>query len=242
LFIAIPFTLIGFFVIKPDLFVKYQIWSMKFFGFGNWQPSKRIYTFYRIFGLVFLIIGLVSLGMMFFQKPTPTNSPSIYASLKLTDDKLIFDNGVSPFNLYGVYETITMGGPQGSNVTHTYYCKDTGNEAEKIMIYNNPGKEGIKGGWSYRFAIVCGNNYWIYNAADSFGYKIYGPFAKNGKLDLKYKCCSECLSGSQPNEAAPMHCGDTSKMSKECIGYLKIQGLTGLSTADATAAHCLMLK
>ena len=54
-------------------FVKYQIWSMKFFGFGNWQPSKRIYTFYRIFGLVFLIIGLVSLGMMFFQKPTSIN-------------------------------------------------------------------------------------------------------------------------------------------------------------------------
>jgi hypothetical protein len=46
---------------------------MKFFGFGNWQPSKRIYTFYRIFGLVFLIIGLVSLGMMFFQKPTSIN-------------------------------------------------------------------------------------------------------------------------------------------------------------------------
>jgi hypothetical protein len=45
---------------------------MKFFGFGDWQPGKRIYAFYRIFGLVFLIIGLVLFGMMLFQKPTPT--------------------------------------------------------------------------------------------------------------------------------------------------------------------------
>jgi len=68
LFLAIPFILIGlFFSIRPDLFVKYQMWSMKFFGSGTWKPSKRVYIFYRIFGLVFLIIGIIFLGMMFFQ-------------------------------------------------------------------------------------------------------------------------------------------------------------------------------
>ena len=68
LFLIIPFVLIGlFFTIKPDLFVKYQIWSMKFFGFGKWEPNKRVYIFYRIFGLVFLITGLIFTGIMFFS-------------------------------------------------------------------------------------------------------------------------------------------------------------------------------
>ncbi|MEI7718863.1 MAG: hypothetical protein WCI72_03260 [archaeon] len=67
-FIAVPFILIGlFFTLKPNLFVKYQIWSMKKFGFGTWKPGKKIYTFYRIFGLLFLILGLVFLGMIVFQ-------------------------------------------------------------------------------------------------------------------------------------------------------------------------------
>jgi hypothetical protein len=89
LFIAIPFALIGlFFLIKPDLFVKYQIWSMKFFGFGNWQPSKRIYAFYKIFGVVFLIVGIVLFGFMFFLKSVPTNPIGLWSIEKIegTDD------------------------------------------------------------------------------------------------------------------------------------------------------------
>jgi hypothetical protein len=40
---------------------------MKFFGTGTWKPGKRIYAFYRIFGAVFLILGLIFCGMIIFQ-------------------------------------------------------------------------------------------------------------------------------------------------------------------------------
>lgn len=33
------------------------------------------------------------------------------------------------------------------------------------------------GGWSFRYAVVCENNYFIVDGADHFGIKMYGPFS-----------------------------------------------------------------
>jgi hypothetical protein len=75
LVLAIPFILIGlFFAIKPELFVKYQTWTMKFFGAGTWKPNTRITIFYRIFGAVFLILGLIFLGMALFNPSVLNNA------------------------------------------------------------------------------------------------------------------------------------------------------------------------
>lgn len=50
---------------------------MSFFGKGTWQPNKWLYTFYRIFGLVFLVIGLVSLGMIILSYISPSKSVAL---------------------------------------------------------------------------------------------------------------------------------------------------------------------
>ena len=69
-----------------------------------------------------------------------------------------------------------------------FYCKPSGEEAEKIEYfyhssgrgYINKGKieEVVAGDWYYRYAYICGNNYWILDASDTFGTKTYGPFEK----------------------------------------------------------------
>lgn len=57
--LPIIFLLIGLLLlIKPNWVVKFQIWSIKTFGMGTWKPSKLVYVFYRIFGLIFLILGI----------------------------------------------------------------------------------------------------------------------------------------------------------------------------------------
>jgi hypothetical protein len=94
LFLAIPFILMGlFFSIKPDLFIKYQMRTMKFFGSGTWKPNRRIFNFYRIFGLVFLVIGLIFLGMIFFNS-TNSNIPPVKGEVNNKCSSLLqeFDN------------------------------------------------------------------------------------------------------------------------------------------------------
>ena len=62
LFIAIPFIVIGLFLlIKPNWVISYQIWSQKLFRIKN-IPGKMLSNIQiRIMGLVFLILGLVFL-------------------------------------------------------------------------------------------------------------------------------------------------------------------------------------
>ena len=59
-----------------------------------------------------------------------------------------------------------------------FYCNSTGAEAEKIEYFRNSPGGGVVGGWSYRYAVICGDTYWIVDGADSFGEKIYGSFEK----------------------------------------------------------------
>lgn len=60
----------------------------------------------------------------------------------------------------------------------------------------------------------------------------------NQEVDLKSKCCAECIEGFQPQWATSPYCVDKSKMSSECIDYLGIKDLKGVSTAEAYSNKC----
>ena len=154
-----------------------------------------------------VIIGIFIVGYV-NQKPADTTQQNLYASTELTNDKLVFDNGPGPFNLSGIYETISAPTADTNSVVHKYYCEDTGEEAEKIIIFDNPAEDGFKGGWAHRFALVCENKYWIVNAADSFGKKIYGPY-------LTKIVCKENNPPATPGPTIY----DTLEECDECVGY-----------------------
>lgn len=61
---------------------------------------------------------------------------------------------------------------------------------------------------------------------------------KNQKIDLSSKCCAECIEGFQQQWAIPLYCVNKSKMSSECIDYLGIKDLTGISTFRAYSDKC----
>ncbi len=66
-FLAVPFTLIGLlFSIKPDWILKFQVWSMKILG-SKWEPGKVIPKIYRGMGIIFLILGIISLYLIIFH-------------------------------------------------------------------------------------------------------------------------------------------------------------------------------
>jgi len=62
--------------------------------------------------------------------------------------------------------------------TGKFYCKNSGEEAERIDYFSHSAGRNVIGGWYGRYAIVCGNNYWISDEHDAFGQMIYGPFEK----------------------------------------------------------------
>lgn len=132
--------------------------------------NKKI-TFF--IGISVLILAIILIGIYFSQKNVVENK-FLYRNGQIPQDKLIsIDN-------YGNVDTSQIkGGPcTGCQLSPSYICKDTNNIAEKIEFYSHSAGTKVKGGWSYRYALVCGDNYWILDAADSFGIKVYGPFEK----------------------------------------------------------------
>jgi hypothetical protein len=113
--------------------------------------------------LVVTIVGISAISFLLAEKQryAPEDFPVEYRSGPLPEDKLLAWN--EPLNTEHIYQ-------QGSK----FICRDTGKEAEKVEFYSH--SSGKIGGWRYRYALVCGNNYWIVDAADSFGKMVYGPF------------------------------------------------------------------
>ena len=60
----------------------------------------------------------------------------------------------------------------------TFVCKSSSVEAEKIEYFSYSPGRGVIGGWYYRYAVVCGDYYWIVDGNDAWGQYIYGPFEK----------------------------------------------------------------
>lgn len=52
------FTVGGFYVVRADLILKFQIWvSRKVYGLKI-EPSERTYKMYRFVGALFMVMGL----------------------------------------------------------------------------------------------------------------------------------------------------------------------------------------
>lgn len=93
------------------------------------------------------------------------NIPSgfLYKSGEILDSYLVDEN----------YEDIYR---EGGFFSEDFYCVSSGQKAELIKYFTVSPGYGYSGGWSYRYAAVCGDQYLIVDGADYFGEKIYGPF------------------------------------------------------------------
>lgn len=69
----------------------------------------------------------------------------------------------------------------GGMFSDQFLCKDLQKNAEIISYWNQTGGYEVAGGWSSRFAAVCGDLYVVVDRADYFGEAIYGPFSVKGK-------------------------------------------------------------
>ena len=118
--------------------------------------------------LIGVIIGISVISFLLVQNSggvhTIEDFPAQYISGPLPEDKLLTWN--EPLNTDEIYQ-------EKRNI---FICRETGKEAERVEFYSHSAGSGVIGGWSYRYALVCGNYYWILDAADYFGTKIYGPF------------------------------------------------------------------
>jgi len=49
----------GLNVVRPDLMVRFQVWSQRVVMGAEYIPSERTHTVIRIFGVVFVLLGLL---------------------------------------------------------------------------------------------------------------------------------------------------------------------------------------
>ena len=48
----------GMNVVRPDLMVRFQVWSQRVIMGAQYVPSERTYKVNRMFGVVFVLLGL----------------------------------------------------------------------------------------------------------------------------------------------------------------------------------------
>ena len=63
-----------------------------------------------------------------------------------------------------------------------FYCSHSGQKADLVKYYEVSPGYGITGGWVFRYAALCGDEYLIVDGADHFGEHIYGPFNLSDEL------------------------------------------------------------
>ena len=52
----------GLEAVRPDIFIRFQIWSQRVIMGARYEPSRRTYMIVRILGSVFIVIGLMALA------------------------------------------------------------------------------------------------------------------------------------------------------------------------------------
>jgi len=151
-----------------------QMWDCEGKEVDNFVVKKLLTKYEHFFRekivailLIVAIAGISIVSFLLMQTRrgvhTIEDFPAHYISGPLPEDKLLAWN--EPLNTDKIYQ-------EKGNI---FICRETGKEAEKVEFYSHSAGSGF-GGWRYRYALVCGNYYWILDAADPFGTKIYGPF------------------------------------------------------------------
>lgn len=78
------------------------------------------------------------------------------------------------FQVSGEYQDIRQ---VGGMFSEQFSCAKLGTSAEVVPYWEQTAGYGITGGWSYRFAAVCGDDYVVVYGADHLGEIVYGPFS-----------------------------------------------------------------
>ena len=146
-----------------------------------------------IIGVV--IVGVCAVGGFLFARSRPlndvnTNIPTGYAFTHKEDvvpqEKLLSEENISSnSSLSGRIEHALI---SADPMRGTFACKNVGSTSSTYEPIRVPyfkfapgrtyGIGGVTGGWGERYAVVCGSEYFIVDAADSTGFKMYGPFGK----------------------------------------------------------------
>lgn len=89
----------------------------------------------------------------------------------------------------------------GDTFSDKFYCQKTQKDAEIVNYWKQTAGYGIVGGWSYRFAVVCGDDYLVVYGADHLGESIFGPFSlKDSSLSFVSFGSATMLSIGKPLE------------------------------------------
>lgn len=144
-----------------------------------------------------LAIILSGLGLFLYERSRPidelnTYVPAGYSFNRPTDilpqDKLLsFEQAASGSALSGRIEHAII---SADPMSGSFSCKiptstSTYEPVRTEYFMYAPGRTygiiPVTGGWKERYAVACGQNYFIIDAADNFGFKMYGPFEIGGK-------------------------------------------------------------
>lgn len=84
------------------------------------------------------------------------------------------ENIPEQFYLGYSFETINTGSLLFDMTTGELYCKE--GKLDQITYYSHSSGRYVAGGGKYRYALICGESYWIVDDNDAIGVRIYGPF------------------------------------------------------------------
>lgn len=98
-----------------------------------------------------------------------------YENTNIPPGFLFTDRGEIPerFQLSEDYQDIQQVGAMFSD---QFYCSKLEKDADIVEYWHQKPGYGISGGWSYRLAAVCGDEYLVVYGADHLGEVFYGPF------------------------------------------------------------------
>jgi hypothetical protein len=155
--------------------------------------KKMVMTKSVIFGSV--MFGALVVGVFLYIRSQPLNEvnahiPAGYAFTykedALPQEKLLSEENISPnSSLSGRIEHALI---SADPMRGTFACKNVGSASSTYEPIRVPyfkfapgrmyGVSRVVGGWRERYAVVCGSEYFVVDAADSTGFKMYGPFGK----------------------------------------------------------------
>lgn len=131
---------------------------------------KWVFLAVFLFSIVFFFVGKYAFQHHIGYGAVAYVNDAIPTGFQFTDEhKEIPDD----LRVNSKYKTITQ---NGGMFSEDFTCQETHAPAQ-IMRYfqKNPGY-GYAGGWSYRYAVICGDQYLVVYGADYIGEVLYGPF------------------------------------------------------------------
>ena len=135
---------------------------------------KKISLLLLIVFVVILVIGFFA-GKYFIEHRVGYGAID-YTNAGISKDFLFTDRAEIPdsYIVSKDYQDIRQ---IGDMFSPGFFCQKLGRNADIVDYWKQTAGYGISGGWSYRFAAVCGDDYLVVYGADHLGELVYGPFS-----------------------------------------------------------------